>query len=175
MLEGKNVRLVLLEHKHLDSIMDGWNNPELRRFLGGYIPATRAQEVEWIENVQRQVKERSAFSFAIENLSDSSFLGSTAVHSIEWVARSARLGIAVFDPENWGKGYGSEAMEMLIEFCWKHLNLRRLELGVHAFNERAIRAYEKLGFKLIGTAKEKFYLDGKFVDEHYMELFRPHE
>jgi RimJ/RimL family protein N-acetyltransferase len=175
MLEGKYVRLVVLAERHLDDIVKSWNNPKLRKYLGGYIPATRAQEVEWIENVHRQMKERTAFGFAIERISDHSFLGSTAVHSIEWVARTARVGIAIFDPENWGKGYGSETLEILIDFSWKHLNLRRLELGVHTFNKRAIRVYEKLGFKMIGTARQKFYIDGEYVDEHYMEIFRDSE
>ncbi|TFH09846.1 MAG: N-acetyltransferase [Candidatus Thorarchaeota archaeon] len=55
---------------------------------------------------------------------------------------------------------------------WKHLNLRRIELSVYAFNERAKHVYEKLGFKEWGMAHEKYFIDGEYIDTHYLEIFR---
>ena len=53
MIEGKTIRLTVLEEKHLDDIMKEWNNPEMRRFLGGYIPNSREAEKEWIQSAQQ--------------------------------------------------------------------------------------------------------------------------
>ncbi len=172
MLEGKVVKLVVLEGKHLDEIMKRWNDPEMRAFLGPYIPQSRGQEAEWIESTERRRKSMEAFFFVIERKDDNAFLGTLSVHNIDWISRSARNGIVIHEKRNWGKGYGTEAFGLLIEFCWKHLNLRRLELSVHAFNKRALQVYEKLGFKLFGTAHEQFYMNGEYVDTHHMELIR---
>jgi RimJ/RimL family protein N-acetyltransferase len=171
MLLGNKVRLVPVEEKHLDSIMEGWNNPEMRKFLGGYIPNTREAEREWIRSAQESMKERTAFHFAIEKLDDDLFIGTVSIHEIDWLSHTGTVGISIHKPENWNKGYGTEALELFIEFCWTSLNMRRLELSVHEFNERAMKVYEKLGFKECGVFHEKFFINGKYVNTHYMELF----
>ena len=172
LFEGDKVRLVVLEDEHIDDIMAGWNDPNLRRFLGGAIPVSRSQEVEWIKSQHQQMKNRTGYVFVIEKTVDDSFIGTVGVSFIDWVSRTAGVGIAIHKSENWGKGYGTEAMQLLIDFCWTQLNLRRLQLTVHAYNERAQKSYEKLGFKRFGLAHKKFYVDGQYHDTHYMELFR---
>lgn len=172
MLAGKTIRLAILEEKYLDKIMQDWNNPEMRKYLGGYMPNSKTFEARWIESVHEQMKNRKSFYFALERIEDDEFLGTLGVHDIDWLSKSARIGITIHSPENWGKGYGTEAMKILISFAWKDLNLRRLELDVHAFNKRAIRVYEKMGFSQFGTAHGRFFIDGEYVDTILMELFR---
>ena len=175
MLQGKKIRLVPLEERHLDDIMKGFNNPELRRFLGGYLPFTREAEREWIHAMQQQMKSRVGFVFVIEDIANNRFIGSVSLNQIDWLSKSSGVGIAIHSPDDWEKGYGTEAMQLLIDFAWKHLNLRRLELSVHAFNERAKHVYEKLGFKHWGTAHQKYFIDGAYHDTHFLELFRENE
>jgi RimJ/RimL family protein N-acetyltransferase len=155
--------------------MEGWNNPDMRKFLGGYIPHSREAEKEWIRSVQERMKNRNAFVFVIEKLIDDSFLGTVAIHDIDWLSHTGTVGIAIHKPENWNKGYGSEALQLLVDFCWTSLNMRRLELSVHEFNDRAMKVYEKLGFKECGIFHGKYFIDGKYVNTHYMELFRVNE
>lgn len=173
MLVGEKVRLVPIEvEKHLDYIMTHFNDPEMRLFLGGFFPVTRNAEREWIEATEEKMKKRIEFTFAIERLPEEDMIGSLGLHDIDWVSRSCVLGIAIYAEKDWGQGYGTEALQLLIDFGWTHLNLRRIELGVHAHNPRAQHVYEKLGFKLYGTAHQKYYIGGKYADTHYMELFR---
>jgi len=175
LLDGKKIRLVPLEECHLDDIMKGFNNPEMRKFLGGYMPVTREAEREWIQSCQRQMMNRTGFVYVIEDTVDHRFIGSVSLNGIDWLSKSSGIGIAIHRPEDWDKGYGTEAMQMLIDFGWQHLNLRRIELSVHSFNPRARHMYEKLGFKLWGTAHRKLFVDGEYHDTHYMELFRENE
>ncbi|MFW9844092.1 MAG: GNAT family N-acetyltransferase [Candidatus Thorarchaeota archaeon] len=175
MIEGKKVRLVVLEERHLDDIMKGFNNPEMRRFLGGFIPLTKEAEREWIQSQQKQMKNRIGFVFVIETLSDNRFIGTVSLNGIDWLSKSSGMGIAIHSPQDWEKGYGTEAMQLLIDFGWNHLNLQRIELSVHAFNERAKHVYEKLGFKLWGTAHRKYFIEGEYHDTHFMEIFRDNE
>ena len=172
MMEGKKIRLVPLEERHLDDIMKGFNNPEMRKFIGGFIPVTREAEREWIQSCQQQMKARKGFVFVIEDISDDRFIGSVSLNEINWLSKTSGVGIAIHSPQDWEKGYGTEAMQLLIDFAWKHLNMRRLDLSVYTFNERAKHVYEKLGFKVWGTAHSKYFVDGEYKDIHYMELFR---
>jgi RimJ/RimL family protein N-acetyltransferase len=175
MLSGNLVNLVPLEENHIDDIMKGWNNPEMRKFLGGYIPHTREAEKEWIQSAQQQMKRMSSFYFVIEDAKDSRFIGSVSLNSVNWVSRTSGIGITIHNPKDWEKGYGSEAMQLLLDFGWNHLNLRRIDLSVHSFNKRAQHVYEKLGFKVYGTAHRKFFIDGQYHDTIYMEIFRDKE
>jgi RimJ/RimL family protein N-acetyltransferase len=175
MLVSNNLRLVPIEEHHLDALMKDWNTPEMRKFLGGFIPHTREYEREWIETAQIDMAKRSGYVFAIEQLPNSNFIGTIALHNIDWLSRSCILGIAIHNEENWGRGFGTQAIELILEFGWKSLNLRRVELSVHEFNERAKHVYEKLGFAEYGKAHEKYYIDGKYINTYYMELFRKDE
>ncbi len=173
MIDGENVRLVPIEvEKHLDHIMEHFNDPEMRLFLGGFLPVTRNAEIEWIKTVEEKMKKRMEYQFAIEKISDGEMIGSLGLHDIDWLSRTCVLGIAIYPKKNWEKGYGTEALQLLIDFGWTHLNLRRIELSVHDHNSRAKHVYEKLGFKHYGTAHQKYYMGGRYADTHYMELFR---
>jgi RimJ/RimL family protein N-acetyltransferase len=172
MLEGKTIRLVVLEKKHLPEIVKHWNNPEMRIFLGEYIPNSPQQEESWFEHAQERMNKRKDFYFAIELLESHDFLGTVGLHDVNWISRSAVLGITIHEKENWSKGYGSEALQLIIDYAWTHLNLRRIELSVHDFNSRAKHVYEKLGFKEYGLAHEQNYINGKYVNTCYMELMR---
>ncbi|MGY5859071.1 MAG: GNAT family protein [Candidatus Thorarchaeota archaeon] len=175
MLEGKKIRLVILEDYHLDDIVKGWNNPEMRKFLDGFIPHTKEAEREWIQSAQQQMKNMSSYYFVIEDLATSRFIGTVSLNAINWVSRTSGVGIVIHSPQDWAKGYGTEAMQLLMDFGWRHLNLRRIELSVFAFNTRAKHVYEKLGFKEWGLAHKKFFIDGDYVDVHHLEIFRENE
>ncbi|MHA2015849.1 MAG: GNAT family N-acetyltransferase [Candidatus Thorarchaeota archaeon] len=172
MFEGTLVKLVPIGLRHLDDVYEAWNDPEMKQFLRGAIPDAYESEEKWIRRAIDEMAARRSFIFAIESLEDGRFLGTVGIHGIDWVARSATLGIAIHKRDDWTRGYGRDALRTIIGFAWKDLNLRRLELGVHAFNKRAIHVYESLGFKRYGTAHQVVFIRGKYADSHFMELFR---
>ncbi|TFH01538.1 MAG: N-acetyltransferase [Candidatus Thorarchaeota archaeon] len=89
MLESKKIRLTLLEEHHLEDIIRGWNNPEMRKFLGGFIPHTKEAEREWIQSAQQQKKNMSSYYFVIEDLSTSRFIGTVSLNAINWLSKSS--------------------------------------------------------------------------------------
>ena len=91
MLTGEKVKLVPLEERHLDAIMEGWNNPEMRKFLGGYMPHSREAEREWIRSAQESMNRRQSVYFVIEKVNDDSFIGTVAVHDIDWLSHYRRI------------------------------------------------------------------------------------
>lgn len=87
--------------------------------------------------------------------------------------RRAQLGLLIGEPDAWGQGYGPEATVLLLNWLINHRNLHRVWLTVQANNRRAIRAYEKVGFRREGTFREHNFYDGRFNDELIFGILAP--
>ena len=125
---------------------------------------TVPNEIEYIKN-----KKGNDYDFSIV-LNDDTLIGNISLMNVNLVSRKATLGIFIGDEENRSKGYGTEAMKILVEYGFNILGLHNIDLNVFSFNERAIKAYEKVGFKEYGRRHESYFLDGKFHDEISMEI-----
>ena len=111
-------------------------------------------------------------AFAIRLRDEEQILGTVGLDEIEWTNRVASLGIGIGDSENWGKGYGTEATRLLVDYAYNELNLYRLQLTVFEFNARAISLYEKMGFRREGNFREFIERDGKRHDMLLYGLLR---
>jgi RimJ/RimL family protein N-acetyltransferase len=78
------------------------------------------------------------------------------------------FGIVIGEKAHWNRGFGTEATRLALRFAFGELNLHRVELEVFAFNKRAIRAYEKAGFRLEGTRLQSHFHNGAYHDAHIM-------
>jgi RimJ/RimL family protein N-acetyltransferase len=174
LLEGNRVHLRSFELSDLDEIMKYWNRMELRRLLGNVDkgPVARNQEEEWIKDTWNLRKERKAFLFAIENLADAKLIGGTGLFDIDWTSRSAEVVIIIYNPEYWGKDYGAESLDLILEFAFRDLNMNRVELHVLEFNERAYKCYLKVGFKEIGRKRKAKFIEGNYHDRIMMDILR---
>jgi len=84
--------------------------------------------------------------------------------------RHALLGIIIGDKSYWGRGYGEEAVRLILDYGFNVLNLNSVELGVYAFNRRAIRCYEKVGFRRIGVLRQARIVAGGAYDTILMDI-----
>lgn len=84
--------------------------------------------------------------------------------------RRAMLGIIIGEKSYWGRGYGEEAVRLTLDYGFNVLNLNSVELGVYAFNLRAIRCYEKVGFRRIGVHRQARILAGVPHDTISMDI-----
>jgi len=91
---------------------------------------------------------------------------------IDWKNRRAVLGIVIGEKEYWDNGYGTEAIATLLRFVFQEMNLHRISLRVYTYNQRAIRCYEKCGFKLEGRLRQARFRDGEYYDELIMGILR---
>src|SRR5262249_39298614 len=92
-------------------------------------------------------------------------IGSCGLHRATLPHRSAELGILIGDRAAQGKGYGTEAIRLLLDFGFGTLGLHRIALYVYANNERAIRCYETCGFRREGVRRESRWWDGRWWDD----------
>jgi RimJ/RimL family protein N-acetyltransferase len=89
----------------------------------------------------------------IENVSDK-LVGRCLIFDIDYINRSAKIGLFIGDKECWNKGYGGETVRLLLDYGFNILNLNSILLYAYAFNERAIHCYKREGFKEIGRIRE---------------------
>lgn len=112
------------------------------------------------------------FSFALRSLADNRLIGMVELET-DWSNQTAWLGIGIGDPEYRSKGYGTDAMQLALNYAFYELNLYRVSLGVFSYNPRAIRVYEKVGFQHEGRMRAVLFRDGQRHDMLIMSVLRP--
>jgi len=108
---------------------------------------------------------------AIELL-DGRHIGMVDYRDVDTIVRSATVGITVGEKDLWGHGLGTEALGLLLAHLFERLNLRRIQLDTWSGNERAIRAFTRLGFQEEGRLREAVYGPGRYYDSVVMKLLR---
>lgn len=97
-------------------------------------------------------------------------LGICGFIDINLTQRYAEIGIFIGEKNYLGRGFGTEALRLLMEFGFNVRNLHSIRLRVRSFNERAIRCYEKCGFKTVGRYREAGRINGEYFDEILMDI-----
>ncbi len=167
--EGKKIYLRPIEEKDMDLFYFGRNNPEIRETLFLFFPMTYEQ----VRNeVQSLLTSKENISFTIVENETNIPIGQTSFVRIDYVSKMATFFLAIWDPQHWSKGYGTEATKLMVEYGFEILNLNRIQLHVAVENNNAIRAYEKCGFKIEGTLREAMYHHNRYCDFHLMAILR---
>jgi RimJ/RimL family protein N-acetyltransferase len=133
----------------------------------------------WSEKRQRESAEKgiergpddSYFRFGIRTLADDRLIGEIMLR-VDWPRADGILGIAIGDREYWGKGFGTDATDALLRFAFHELNLRRVTLGTDSYNKRALRSYEKSGFRIEGTTRGEMRRERTRVNSIWMGILR---
>ena len=122
--------------------------------------------------VKQKLEERpiDLHGFAIRTLADDRLIGLTGLYTIFQPPREAFIGIQIGERDCWGKGYGTDALRVLLRYAFGELNLYRVSLSVLEGNDRAMRSYEKCGFRYEGRERQAWTYDGRRWDEIYMGL-----
>lgn len=126
-------------------------------------------EAEWIDRVR---KDRFNPTFSIVVREGQQIIGSLGLKGVDARRGTAELGICIGEKSAWGKGYGAEAIRLLVDFSFTLLNLQSICLKYWAFNPRARSAYLRAGFKDAGVLRSRVEVGGRRWDEHYMDITR---
>ena len=110
--------------------------------------------------------------FSILDLNNDKIIGIVGLHNINYIHRTAILGIFIGNKDYRDKGYGTEAIRLILDFAFNYLNLNNIKLNVFEFNQRAIKCYEKCGFKKIGARRKANYTNGKYYDVISMDILK---
>ena len=130
-----------------------------------YQTLTLQEEKEYLEN-----KQNDKNVFAIIDLQTDEMIGTVGLHNIDYINRTATLGIFIGNKNYWSKGYGTEAIKLILDFGFNYLNLNNIHLDLMEFNQRALKCYEKCGFKEIGRRRKCRFINGKYYDSISMDI-----
>jgi RimJ/RimL family protein N-acetyltransferase len=109
-------------------------------------------------------------NYAIVLLENDTMIGDISLHRIDEISRAAEVGLLIGEAEYRGKGYGAEALRLILDYGFKTMNLHNIMLLVHSNNEQAIACYKKVGFRKFGSRREARFTDGKYIDDEYMDI-----
>ena len=167
-------RIMLREYKKEDlQYMRMWvNDPEVTENLSDiFLYPHTLNATESFLNMMLEGKS-SEKGFVIANKDTEEYIGQIDLMSIDWKNRVASLGIIIGSEENRSRGYGAEAIRVLQEFVFESLNLNRLELMLHDYNQRGYKCYLKCGFREEGRKRQDYYINGRYTDTIYMGILR---
>ncbi len=167
MLEGEKVRLRAPQRSDIPTFVKWFNDPEATEFLLRSPPMGMEEEERWFDEHPK----REGKVFSIETL-DGRLIGNIGIIQIDWTNRNADIGIIIGEKDCWSKGYGTEAISLLLGYMFDELNLERIGLYCDVENRRAQRCYEKCGFQNEGVFRHHRFRAGKFTDDVAMSILR---
>ena len=110
--------------------------------------------------------------FAVRLLENDELLGNIGFNSLDMVNRNGALGVLIGNPKHQRKGYGTEALKLILDYGFSFLNLRNISLNVFEYNEPAYNLYKKIGFKEVGRLRKAVEIMGKTYDIIIMDMLK---
>lgn len=167
-LVGDRIYLSPMNSKDAESYTKWLNDFDITDYLGrSAFSITLDDEKAYLENKRSS---QDAVQFSIVTLNEDKLLGTVSLERIDNINRCATLGIFIGEKDCFSNGYGTEAIKLILDYGFNYLNLNNIGLTVMDFNPRAIRCYEKCGFKEYGRRRKCKFINGKYYDSVCMDI-----
>lgn len=167
---GQLVRLVTVNFENDPRLFAQWEqDSEYQRLF--YDEFARRYNPAQIRKLLEEEVDAMHF-FVIERLEDGRKIGMVDLSGFNWVVGNAWVGIGIGEREMWGKGYGTDAMRIVLRYAFDELNLRRVTLSVFEVNPRGIASYQKAGFRHEGAIPGAILKAGQRCDLIFMGILR---
>jgi RimJ/RimL family protein N-acetyltransferase len=171
LFHGELVRLTAATSDKDAETLASWSgDTEFQRLLDS--DPARPMSVKKVKEDLEEEPKPDQFGFLIRTLADDRLIGFVGLGGVSGSNGDAWLGIGIGDRAYWGKGYGTDAVRVILRYAFTELNLHRVTLGVFDYNTRAIRSYEKAGFVVEGRMRQELARDGRRWDAIYMGILR---
>jgi RimJ/RimL family protein N-acetyltransferase len=168
-LIGPTVYLRPLEPQDAPTLTPWFNDAEVNRFMLRSRPMSVVEEEAFL---RRMAESDSDVLLGIVLRENDRLVGGTGFHKIDARNRHASFGITIGAKDLWSKGLGSEATRLMVGYAFGTLNLNRVWLEVYEYNPRAVRVYEKIGFRVEGRLRQDTFRDGRYWDTLLMGILR---
>jgi RimJ/RimL family protein N-acetyltransferase len=168
-LIGPTIYLRPLEREDAALVQPWFNDPEVTRTMLIHRPMTLRGEEGFLDKVLQS--EHDLIVVIVVREIDKA-IGVTGLHQIDFKNRHASFGVSIGEKAYWGQGYGTEATALLVKHAFETMNLNRVWLHVHEYNQRGMRVYEKVGFKREGVLRQENFREGRYWDTITMAILR---
>jgi RimJ/RimL family protein N-acetyltransferase len=166
-LIGSTVALRPVEPADLPAIRTWLNDPQLRALIGETRPLSLAAAEAYVDKLQR---DPTRVWLMIVERATGRPIGECGLLRMMPDWRTTDLSIILGEPASRGRGYGTEAITLLMDYAFGALNFHRIAIGVVGFNTRALRFYEKVGFQQEGIQRDGYYYQHRYHDFVMMSI-----
>jgi RimJ/RimL family protein N-acetyltransferase len=166
-LVGERVFLRPFSKRDLPHIQRWSADAELRKLIGEVAPMSEAEAEKFYKEL-RADKDRVWFVIVLKR--NGRVIGEAGLLRMFRPWRNTDMTIIIGEKDAWGKGYGTEAGHLLLDYAFNQLGFHRISIGVVAFNKRALRFWENLGFKKEGVERDEYFYDNKYSDGIMMSI-----
>jgi len=168
-LTGEHINLRPLEPEDLNFIFEIENNEDLWELSSTQTPYSRFLIKEYLENAHRDIYEVKQLRLVIQN-KERQRLGLIDIFDFDPQHRRAAIGILIVNPQNRGKGYGAEALNLLCNYGFERLKLHQLYANIAEDNFKSQKLFEHQGFEKIGIKKDWNLVNGKYKNEYLYQF-----
>ena len=169
-LINKNSHLRALEPEDLEFLFSSENNEAFWEISGTQIPYSKHILQIYIENAHQDIYEAKQYRFVICNTQN---IPVGMIDLFDFNPQHKRIGVGILIiPEYHGKGYASEALEMIVDYAFTYLNVHQIFANITANNNKSIALFEKFNFKKVGIKKDWIYADSCYKDEILYQLIK---
>lgn len=166
LLTGSRVDLANISKEDIEKIYPIASVSDEQSFasLGAYVPMTYQSLIRYADHYNDYFDLNGDIIFGIKK-KDGTIIGTVSADTIDRKNRNTMIGITIYDKNERGKGYGSEAMSLLLDFLFLELNMHRVYFGCFSFNKAGLACYKKLNIKDEGVNRQFLYRNGIYYDE----------
>ena len=172
---GERARLRPLELEDAAQLAQWFSNPDLLQWMAvvPYQISVAAEEERLRSKLKNDWEHNVNFAIEATDVGDDPVLiGNAELRLVKAEARLGDLGITIGDPDYWSRGYGEDVVRTICRYGFDDLDLHRIGLTTAGHNDRAKRAYEKVGFVVEGSMRESRYVSGRYYDTTVTGLLR---
>lgn len=167
-IKGENIFLKLLSSEDVTEAYVNWmRDPEVIKYLESRWNVFTFDDLK--EYVKTTNDGRTNFLFGIFDIQSGKHIGNIKIGSIHPIHRNGDIGLIIGEKEFWGKNIATEAIKLITEYAFKHLNMHSLKAGMYKDNIGSLKSFEKNGYKIIGTHSKHCFCNGEYVDSIIVE------
>lgn len=156
-----------LAREDLPLIRRWGNDQELRGLTGAVTPLGEPDDERFFEKVYGS---EDRIWFSVWSVEDNKMIGEAGLLRMFPAWRTTDMTIIIGDKAAWGKGYGAEIAELLLDYAFGYLNFHRVSIGVVAFNQQALKFWEKAGFRQEGIQRDGYFYNHRYHDFIMMSI-----
>lgn len=170
-LKGKHIYLRALEPEDLEFIHAVENDESVWEISNTETPYSRFLIKQYLEESHKDIYQVKQLRLVISNYDDEP-LGMIDVFDFDFKNKRAGIGILIRDAEKRNNGFGREALHLLTNYCFTHLNLHQLYCNISEENDASIKLFTNQGFKKIGLKKDWNLVNGTYKNEYLFQFIK---
>ncbi len=170
LLQGEKVRLRAVEPSDVNLILSWENDTANWEVSGTMAPFSRDTITKYVNNAQQDIYKVGQLRLMIDEIATGHTVGTIDIFDFDAFNSRAGVGIIIAQERSRNKGLGRETLDLLIDYCFNHFNLRQLYCNIHTDNINSLKLFEGAGFTINGTQKHWLRSGTTFKDLHFLQL-----